>query len=82
MLTMNIDKSASQFFEHAQGTQVAVDVHPVAPRSGQHTPKYQLRHILTDEFMLPEMMKERMGFWEVEGCFQLGLIFPGTDLIG
>jgi len=36
---------------------------------------------LADEFMLSEMMKERMGLWEVEGCFQLGLIFAGTDLI-
>ena len=37
---------------------------------------------MTNEFMLPEVMKERMGFWEVEGCFQMGLIFPRTDLIG
>ena len=23
-----------------------------------------------------------MGVWEVKGCFELGLVFSGTDLVG
>jgi hypothetical protein len=32
--------------------------------------------------MLPESMKEWVGFREMKGCFQLGLLFSGADVIG
>jgi len=51
MLAMDIDEGAPKFFEHTQGAQAAVDVHPVATRSGEHAPKNQLRFVLTDDFV-------------------------------
>ena len=49
MLTMDIDEGAPEFFQHAQGTEAAVEVHTMATRSGEDTPKNQFGLVLTDE---------------------------------
>lgn len=49
MLTMDIDKGAPELFEHTEGTEAAVEVHPMATGSREDTPKNQLGLVLTDE---------------------------------
>ena len=51
MLAMDIDEGAPKLFEHTQGAQATVDVHPMATRSGEHAPKNQLRLVPTDDFL-------------------------------
>jgi hypothetical protein len=36
MLAMDIDESTPQFFEYTQRAEAAVDIHPMAPRSGEY----------------------------------------------
>jgi hypothetical protein len=75
MLAMDIDEGAPEFFEHTKRAQTTVDVHPVTAGTGQHAPKNQLGLVLTDDFLLPQSLKKRMGVGEVEGGFKLGLVF-------
>jgi hypothetical protein len=82
MLTMDIDESAPQFFEHTQRAETAIDIHPMTARSGKHTSKYQLRLVRTDDVVEPQALKEWMPVREMKGRFKLSLVFSGTDLVG
>jgi len=75
MLAMDINKGATKFFEHTKRAKTAVDVHSVTAGAGKHAPKNQLGLVLTDDFVLPQSLKKRMGVREVEGGFKLGLVF-------
>jgi hypothetical protein len=81
MLAMDIDESAPQFFEYTKWAEAAIDIHPMAPRSGEHASKNQLRLVLTDDVLEPQALKKWMVVREMEGRFKLGLVFSGTDLV-
>ena len=49
MLTMDINEGAPELFEHTEGAEAAVEVHPMAAGSREDTPKNQFGLVLTDE---------------------------------